>query len=228
MRAPSTRRAPWLAGAALLAGFAAAAHAAPVESADRLTREALALPARPEHGAALFDAYCSRCHGDGARGDPEQVVPALAGQRIPYLIRQLADFLAGERDSRTMHAIVDQPDLRSPQAWSDLAAYLNREPALPAPETGDGRQVALGRGIYREQCASCHRADARGSDRGFVPSLRSQHYGYLVRQLHKLADYRRHNMDIGLVKFMQSFDDRDIQAVADYLARLGATARSAG
>ncbi len=228
MGATSTRRAPWLTCAALLLCLVPVAQAAAVESADRLTREALALDARPERGAALFDAYCSRCHGGDARGDPDRNVPALAGQRIPYLVRQLADFSVGERDSRTMHTIVAQSELRNPQAWRDLAAYLNHAPALRAPETGDGQHAALGRGIYREQCASCHRADARGSDRGFVPSLRSQHYGYLVGQLHKLADYRRHNVDIELVKFMQSFDDRDIEAVADYLSRLGAAARSAG
>ena len=79
---------------------------------------------------------------------------------------------------------------------------------MPVPatvETGDGAHVALGRGIFHEQCASCHREDARGDDDGFVPALRTQHSPYLVSQMHKLADGHRHNVDENLVRFLRSF-----------------------
>jgi cytochrome c553 len=96
--------------------------------------------------------------------------------------------------------------------------YLNKTtPSRPA-QTGDGMELALGKGIFREQCASCHRADAHGD--GFVPSLRHQHYAYLVIQMHKLAEGYRHNVDENLMRFLQSFDDRDVNATADFLSRL--------
>jgi len=147
-------------------------------------------------------------------------IPALAGQRFAYLVRQLANFAGGERDSGSMHAVVSQEELREPQTWVDIAAYLNRVPLSSRPQTGDGARLALGRGIFHEQCATCHRGDARGDSDGFVPSLRNQHYHYLVNQLHKLGAGYRHNVDENLVRFWGSFDDQDIRATADYLSRL--------
>jgi cytochrome c553 len=101
----------------------------------------------------------------------------------------------------------------------DVAAYLNRLPAPAAAKTGNGASVALGRGIFHEQCASCHRADAAGDKEGFVPSLRNQNYQYLVGQLHRMAESHRHNVDRNLMLLIRSLDDADIVAVADYLSR---------
>ena len=53
-----------------------------------------------------------------------------------------------------------------------------------------------------------------------MPSLRNQQYSYLVAQLHKLAQGRRHNVDEDLVRFWASLEDRDVIATADYLSRL--------
>ncbi len=222
---------------ALALAFTLASAAGPGEElrhVDAPTRSALALNARPARGAALFTRHCSGCHGATAHGDPERDIPSLAGQRVAYLVHQLANFAAGERDSDAMHRVTTEPALREPQAWADLAAYLNRLPPPAVVQTGDGRDVALGRGIFHEQCASCHPREVRRGDRGFVPRLSHQHYGYLVVQLHGLATGRRHDADPDLVRFLQSFDDRDVAAVADYLSRLpppareGAQSRAAG
>jgi cytochrome c553 len=53
-----------------------------------------------------------------------------------------------------------------------------------------------------------------------VPSLRNQHYNYLVNEMHLLGDGRRHDADQGLVLFMRSFNEDEIAAVSDYLSRL--------
>ncbi len=190
------------------------------EAVDRRTQAALALDAHPQRGAKLFGEYCRRCHGPEAEGNASEVVPALAGQRFAYLVRQLANFSGDERDSAAMHRVVATPALRHTQAWVDLAAYLNAVPVKPTAATGNGAHADLGRGMFHEQCAPCHRADARGDEAGFVPALRGQHYSYLVAQIHKLADGARHNVDENLVLFMRSLDDRDVDAVADYLSRL--------
>ena len=190
------------------------------ESVDRATQTALSLDAHPDRGAAQFDLYCVRCHDSQAQGDARTGIPALAGQRFAYVVRQLANFAGGERDSGSMHAVVSQKELREPQTWVDIAAYLNRIPLSNRAQTGDGTRLALGRGIFHEQCATCHRGDAHGDSDGFVPSLRNQHYHYLVNQLHKLGAGYRHNVDENLVRFIASFDDQDIKATADYLSRL--------
>lgn len=59
-----------------------------------------------------------------------------------------------------MHGVRRGPVLGSPQAWVDVASYLNRAPFDRATLQGNGSQIALGRGIFHEQCASSHQADA--------------------------------------------------------------------
>lgn len=212
--------------AALLALCYAGTAYASEESVDMATRSALAMDAHAGVGARLFARHCQSCHGAAAGGDPARNIPSLAGQRFTYLVRQLANFAGRERDSREMHKVVSAAALKNPQAWVDIAAWLNAQPMNTAPQTGDGKHLGLGEGIFREQCASCHREDARGDDDGFVPSLRGQHQGYLANQIHGLANGRRHNLDENLMRFFNSFEDSDIAAVADYLSRLRGPGRS--
>jgi cytochrome c553 len=190
------------------------------ESVDRETQAALALDAHPDRGAAQFARYCARCHGLQAQGDASRAIPSLASQRFAYLVRQLANFAGGERDSDTMHGVISREQLREPQTWVDIAAYLNRTAPSRRAQTGNGVDLKLGEGIFHEQCATCHRADAHGDGDGFVPSLRNQHYAYLVIQINKLGEGYRHNLDENLMRFLHSFNDRDMTATADFLSRL--------
>lgn len=212
------RRTRWL-GCILLTSLTSTASASALQ-ADRRTQEALRLDADPQSGARQYEAHCQTCHGIGALGARDGSAPVLAGQRFSYLVRQLANFSARERDSGAMHGVLANPSLAKPQAWVDVAAYLNKAPIDRSTLKGNGSRIALGRGIFHEQCASCHQADARGSEDGFVPSLRNQNYPYLVNQIHAVAGERRHNVDENLVRFMRSFELDDVHAVADYLSRL--------
>jgi cytochrome c553 len=196
-----------------------AAHAAS-ERVDRLVHDAMAMDKHPEKGEKLFAKNCAVCHGSEGGGNAAQAIPSLAGQRQAYVIKQLADFSQRERDSVPMHAVVSQPGLRQPQAWADIAAFLNEREPMPSPETGNGKDLELGEAIFGEQCASCHEEDGRGDDDGFVPSLRNQHYSYIVRQMETLAKWHRRNVDEDLIRFLTSFDETERMAVADYLSRL--------
>jgi cytochrome c553 len=209
-----------LAFSATLAALTSFGAAASEESVDRTTQTALELDAHPARGGVQFHQSCARCHGEDAQGDAAHAIPALAGQRFRYIVRQLANFAGDERDSAIMQRVVAHKKLHDPQTWVDIAAYLNNLPMNHPAETGNGAHVALGGGIFHEQCASCHRDDAHGDAEGFVPSLRNQHYTYLVTQLEKLAQGRRHNVDEDLVRFWRSLEDQDVRATADYLSRL--------
>jgi cytochrome c553 len=197
-----------------------ASNSASPTRVDQLVRTALQLEPNIKRGGGLYDVHCARCHGQGAIGDPRNVIPALAGQREAYLIKELADFAELERDGEAMHAVVSKAALNEPQVWADLAGYLSQLPVVRFPETADGKGVELGEAIFQEQCASCHEEDARGDDDGFIPSLRDQHYSYLVRQMRSLASSHRLNVDADLVRFLDSFDTDEMTSVADYLSRL--------
>jgi cytochrome c553 len=190
------------------------------ERVDHRTQVALTMDAHPVRGGQSYTQYCARCHGAEGQGDAGTFVPALAGQRFAYLVRQLANFAGAERESATMHKVSTQPPIDEPQSWVDLASYLNRLAPRADNQTGTGELSPLGRGIFHEQCASCHGADASGDETGFVPSLRHQHYGYLNKQMHKLAEGYRHNADEELVLFMRGFDEREMRGTADYVSRL--------
>lgn len=195
------------------------AEASPL-SVDEKIRNTLQLDQNVKRGEKLYATYCSNCHGPRALGSAAKVIPSLAGQRRAYLVKQFADFSEMERASRTMHAVVSQPKLDNEQAWADLSGYLNSLPRASFPQTGDGRGLELGEAIFQDQCASCHEEDARGDDDGFVPSLRDQHYSYLVRQTRSIASWHRLNVDADLVRYLDSLDTEEATAVADYLSRM--------
>lgn len=219
-----TRRAlralPALGAVAILYGSSAPLLPASEQRVDDLVQTARSLDAEPRHGGSLFRAQCVQCHGRAALGDPGRGIPALAGQRQAYIVRQLANFVEHDRDSDLMHQVVARDQIREPQAWVDLAAYLNGLPVMKNPEHGDGSLLEFGEGVFREQCASCHEEDARGDDDGFVPSLRNQHYSYLLKQTRALAENHRRNVDPNLVLFMANLKSDELTGLADYLSRL--------
>jgi cytochrome c553 len=205
---------------ALLAGLAIGNALASPMSVDEKVRNALQLDQNTERGASLYASHCAQCHGQRALGSASRVIPALAGQRRAYLVKQLADFSEEERASREMHAVVSKPELADEQAWADLSGYLNSLPRAGFPQTGDGRGLELGEAIFQDQCASCHQEDGRGDDDGFIPSVRDQHYSYLVRQMRTIASWHRLNVDADLVRYLDSLDTEEATAVADYLSRM--------
>lgn len=220
-----TLRAPvvQLAGSLLLCALYVLCPSAASASALRVDQKvytAMKLDQNARRGAKIYAQNCASCHGKKALGNVREGVPALAGQRKAYLVKALADFSELERDSRDMHRVVARPALADPQTWADVASHLNALPPLAAPQTGEGKDLQLGEAIFREQCASCHEQDARGDDDGFVPSLRNQHYAYLLRQMQRLAEWHRLNVDSELVRFIGSLEEVERSALADYLSRL--------
>ena len=213
----------WLAApacAALLVVLSLQPAAASKVHSDELIHSALQLDADTRNGAAVFNRNCASCHGAAALGDEKNGVPALAAQRQSYLVKQLADFSEHERESRIMHGVVAQKEIARPQVWIDVATFLSNLAPLTRPVAGNGKQLELGEAIFQDQCASCHEDDARGDDDGFVPSLRNQHYFYLVKQIRSIATWHRANMEEDLIRFLGSLPEDETLAVADYLARL--------
>jgi cytochrome c553 len=204
----------------LLCSLAAGMTESSPLSVDEKVRNTLQLDQDTDNGRRLYATNCAQCHGAQALGSAAKVIPSLSGQRRAYLVKQLADFSELERDSAEMHAVVSKPRLSNEQAWADLSGYLNSLPRTSFPQTGDGRGLELGESIFQDHCASCHEEDARGDDDGFIPSLRDQHYSYLVRQMRSIASWHRLNVDTELVRYLERLDTEEATAVADYLSRM--------
>jgi cytochrome c553 len=207
----------WLGLALVLSAFAASAA---TERAEELTQTALKLDASTQRGAALYRTQCASCHGPSGLGDANRQIPVLAGQRRAYVIKQLADFAERDRIATQMHKVVDRSQVNEPQAWADVALYVNNLPVPQSAQKGDGKYVSLGEASYQQWCSSCHEDDARGDDDGFVPSLRNQHYAYLVKEMKSLAAGHRFNVDADLGRFLNSLEDDEVRGLADYVSRM--------
>jgi cytochrome c553 len=199
---------------------AASVARAAAERADELTSIALELDANAQRGAALYSEQCAGCHGREAHGAGQHDIPALASQRRAYIIRQLAEFIERDRIATQMHKVVSREAVSEPQSWADLALYLNNLPPPKNAHTGDGKYLSLGEASYEQFCRSCHEEDGRGDDDGFVPSLRNQHYRYLLKEMRNLASGHRFNVDDELVRFLSSLKQDEMQGLADYLSRM--------
>jgi cytochrome c553 len=193
---------------------------AAAERVDELTVDALGLDANVRRGAALYRQECAGCHGPGAQGAAQHDIPALASQRRAYIIRQLAAFIERDRTAMQMHKVVSREAVSDPQAWADLALFLNNLPPPKSVQTGDGKYLSLGEASYEQFCISCHEEDGRGDDDGFVPSVRNQHYPYLLKEMRKIAAGHRFNVESDSSRFFNSLDADEMQGLADYMSRM--------
>jgi len=176
----------------------------------------------------IVNQLCVACHGaDG--NSPIAANPKLAGQIPEYLNKQLANFKAqeGKKPERNNPVMAGMVANLSPVDMRNLAAYFAGQAAKPgAAKSKD--LVALGQKIYRggiagkgvAACASCHGPNGAGMPSQF-PRLSGQHAEYVEAQLKAFRAGERANDPNGSMRTVAGkLSDREIQAVADYVAGL--------
>lgn len=210
-----------LIGAAL--GSASPPSQAASPRAFDLLRSTMAALPDSQHGKALYLKHCVSCHGPTGSANRSATAPALAGQREYYLIEQLIQFLALDRNMPAMHRVLADPDLNGPQALRDLAAYLSHS-GRDAHARGTDGNLAAGKSIYEHQCVTCHGSNGEGNDDALIPAIGGQRYEYVLRQLASFAAGHRGNVEPHVSDFAASLSPDDMGAVADYVSRLGAPA----
>ena len=172
-------------------------------------------------GQASYGAVCAACHAaDGNSTIPLQ--PKLAGQHPEYLVKQLREFKDGKRNDPVMKGFAST---LSDGDMQNIAAWLHTQ----APKSGfskDKDSIALGERIYRggiqerqiAACASCHSPNGSGIPAQY-PRLSGQHAEYTVKSLTDFRDGKRSN-SIPMAQVAAKLNDREIKAVADYIAGL--------
>jgi cbb3-type cytochrome c oxidase subunit III len=172
-------------------------------------------------GEAKYTAMCAACHGaDGNAGSPEY--PKLAGQHPAYLAKQLAEFKSGKRANAVMSGMAAA---LSDEDMKNVAAWLSSQKAKPG-YAKDKDTIALGERIYRggvadrqiAACAGCHSPNGAGIPAQY-PRLSGQHAAYLSAQLSAFRGGVRNN-NVQMTQVAAKLNDREIQAVADYIAGL--------
>jgi len=198
----------------------AAALVAPVVSVHANEPVKVAKPDLAK-GEASFTAVCAACHGaDGNSGAP--VNPKLAQQHPEYIVKQLQEFKSGKRANAVMSgmaATLSDDDMKN------IAAWVGSKKA----KTGfakDKELVTLGERIYRggiadrqiAACAGCHTPNGAGIPSQY-PRLSGQHAEYTAAQLTAFRDGVRKN-SVQMAQVAAKLNDREIKAVADYVAGL--------
>ena len=182
-----------------------------------------AAPAKPDlaAGEARFTAVCAACHAaDGNSSVPAN--PKLAQQHPEYLVKQLQEYKSGKRANPIMQGMaaqLNETDMRN------IAYWLTTKPAKQG-FAKDKELVALGERIWRggvadrniPACAGCHSPNGVGIPAQY-PRLAGQHAEYTVTQLVAFRDGARKN-SLQMNQVASKLNDREIRAVADYVAGL--------
>jgi cytochrome c553 len=201
-----------LSAAALAVGLAAplaAAETAPAAKPDLAK------------GQTISTNVCAACHtADGSRGSPAN--PIIAGQHPEYLGKQLEEFKSGKRDNAVMKgmaATLSDADIKN------VSAFYAGKTAKPG-FAKNKELVALGEKIYRggiaersvPACAGCHSPTGAGIPSQY-PRLAGQHADYTEAQLVAFRSGARNN-NAQMTGVAAKMNDREIKAVADYIAGL--------
>ena len=180
-------------------------------------------PAKPDlaKGKASYEAVCAACHG--ADGNSTIVLnPKLAHQHPEYLLKQLHDFKSEKRADPVMKGFAS---MLSEEEMRNITGWLATQPAKTGFAT-DKELAKLGERIYRgglpdrkiAACTSCHSANGAGIPAQY-PRLSGQHADYTVKQLTAFRDGVRAN-NVQMRDVAAKLNDREIKAVADYIAGL--------
>jgi cytochrome c553 len=152
---------------------------------------------------------CGSCHGQNGQPMDPKTMPIIWGQQQNFLVKQLHDYRAGDRDNPIMASMsktLSQEELRP------AAAYFASKPwpshpaaaAVPAPE---GITV----------CQICHQEKFVGG--APAPRLAGQSYEYLLKAMNGFANGERtNNMD--MVTIMKGLSAGERETIARYIASL--------
>lgn len=181
--------------------------------------QAIVLKPDLENGRTLYRT-CVTCHGPEGWGTLSGAYPQIAGQLASVVIKQLADFRAGNRDNPIMRAFASRRSLGGPQEIADVAAYVASLPMNPKHGRGASINLELGARIYERDCKECHGANGEGHLEDHIPKLHGQHYAYLKRQFDWIRNGRRRNADHKMAKQIRGFTSRDEVAVLSYTSHI--------
>ncbi|MDX1570354.1 MAG: c-type cytochrome [Xanthomonadales bacterium] len=180
---------------------------------------AMAMEADLVNGLKIY-RECAACHEPEGWGRTSGSIPQIAGQHDSVIIRQLADFRAGNRDSAMMIPYATAETIGGPQGLADVAAYIGSLEISVENGKGPGTSLDLGEKLYGEHCADCHGASGEGDIENVVPRIQAQHFRYLQRQYEWIRDGKRRNANPEMVEQIQNFSDAEVEAILDYVSRL--------
>jgi cytochrome c553 len=157
-------------------------------------------------------ATCNACHG--ADGRPiSSAIPIIWGQQTAYMVKQIHDYRAKDRDSAIMTPLagtIKQEETRKAAAWFAAKTWPAGHAVAGAAEP---KMEPKGMMV----CKACHQPNFEGGLP--APRLAGQSYEYLAAAMESFANGERTN-NADMVKLMKMVPKADRDAMAHYLAGL--------
>lgn len=130
-------------------------------------------------GDAVFKTWCAQCHGAGAAGVKRLGYPNLNdddwlwGGKIEDIYFTIAHGIRNEDDPDEEARFSEMPafgrdELLEPKQIDQVVNYVM---TLSRETPKDATQVAAGKVVYDENCASCHGEDGKGDREQGAPNL---------------------------------------------------------
>jgi cytochrome c553 len=183
-------------------------------------KAAMSLQPDVRKGKVLYARQCASCHGGRGHGMEDSLTPALAGQVPVYTIKQLVDAGEGDRRISAMHRTLANQQLESPTALANVAGYIATLRVNTRATTGSGKNLVQGIKIYAATCVQCHGSDGGGKPQWLTPSLRGQHYSYLLTQMRQIATSHRYAVEPAVIELLEALSLEQVTGVADLASRL--------
>jgi cytochrome c553 len=142
-------------------------------------------------GEKLF-APCITCHGAKGEGNATLNAPAIAGQEVTYVERQLRNFRNRRRGAGKSDVIGAQMQaaaivLTDDAAITKVATYVAGLPKTVNASTATGN-MHNGTNLYNGKCGACHGGAAEGNPELKAPRLAGLDAAYIKRQFANFRD----------------------------------------
>ena len=167
-------------------------------------------------GANAADpALCAACHGEGGNS-ANPAVPSIAQQPAQFVSTALFMFREGNRKDPQMSPIAAP---LSNADMNELGKHFAGQKAAPPKHKSNPENAAAGPGLAKKfNCSQCHGPKLLGQQH--IPRLAGQQYDYLKTQLKGFKAGTRADIDGNMTSAAAPLTEKDIEALADFLAGL--------
>jgi cytochrome c oxidase subunit 2 len=197
---------------------------------DLSSMTAALVAAIPKEGTPeeLFAATCAACHGAMGEGNAALKAPSIAGLPDWFALIQFEKFRNGQRGEgegdiggHYMKAIAEAID---EERLPGLGKHIAALPIVPTRNSLGG-DPAVGKVLFLEHCAGCHRYNAHGEKVFRSAPLSGLQDWYifdtLVKYREEIRGYHSFDVDgIFMHRNLKSVSDDDFKQIIAYIAEL--------
>jgi cytochrome c553 len=163
---------------------------------------------------------CVSCHGEKGTSPIDDTIPIIGGQHFYYLYIQLKDMASGLRATPPNEMMASIAANYDKKQMKRLSQYFSEQEWIKTDYKSDPdlsvKAESLVESGGRGSCVKCHGAGFMG-DKSSIPRISNQNFSYLSKTLLDYKSKARNNA-AGMSSLMASYNENDIEALADYLA----------